>query len=323
MEEPLRDVENKTGSLFGKLFPAYGDQEFEASVELFGRRFEINDFRLDWFGGKTCLDAGCGGGRYSIAMARLGALQAIGVDVGQDSIRDAGRRARAMGLTNVDFRVGSIERMPFPDASFDCVLCNGVLHHTQFQELTMKELVRVLRPGGMMYLLVYATEGLRWPMVNLLRVLAGRIGLEGMEQAVAEAGLPASKRRTYLDDLFVPVIDFYTWERLADMLSRHGLVRVHRWSKGRLDHEENLETYLSDLQGFAELFKAGRRSSSPALVARRPLFDAGSGICEAVIDTVRNAIKDTRENPATEPEVRQGIIGQGHHRVVAWKEGAR
>ena len=45
-------------------------------MALFGKRLELAKFDAKWFEGKNCLDAGCGGGRNSIAMARLGAKQA-------------------------------------------------------------------------------------------------------------------------------------------------------------------------------------------------------------------------------------------------------
>ena len=77
-----------TAEVFGPLWERYDDRLFEESVGLFARRFEANGFDLGWFAGKRALDVGCGGGRYTIAMARLGA-NAIGCDIAPRGLADA------------------------------------------------------------------------------------------------------------------------------------------------------------------------------------------------------------------------------------------
>lgn len=59
--------------LFGDIWHRYDDRLFEESVQLFCDRFRANGFILDEFPGLRCIDVGCGGGRLSIAIARLGA----------------------------------------------------------------------------------------------------------------------------------------------------------------------------------------------------------------------------------------------------------
>lgn len=313
------DVAARTGELFGRLFPAYDDAAFRASVELFAKRFAANAFPLDWFTGQAILDVGCGGGRYSIAAALLGAARVVGVDVSVESIADA--RRRASGLQQVAFHEASVDALPFPDATFDGVICSGVLHHVADPARAVAEIARVVRPGGMAYFLVYATEGLRWPMVQALRPIAAAIGLEAMEEAVADAGLAVNKRRAYLDDLFVPLIDFYSWPRLAAMLEGAGFARHERWTRGRLDHEENLEAYRRDIEGFGTLFAAGARGERPALRARQGWFRTGMGIVAAVAAAVRHVQAEVVDGRLAEDEAMRLVVGQGHHRVVAWKTG--
>lgn len=312
-------VEGATGELFGKLFPKYDDRGFLASVDLFKMRYEANGFDTRWFQGKECLDAGCGGGRYTIAMALLGAAKAIGIDLGEPSIIDARRRARELNLTQTQFETGSILDIPFPDDAFDFVCCSGVLMILVDSERGMAELSRVLKPGGILYLLVYATEGLRWPLIQLLRPVAKEIGFEVMDKAVCLAGLPVNKRRTYLDDLYCPILDFYTWERMQSILRRFGFDRIERWQKGRLDHEENLKAYREDLEGLLALWDAGAHVDDPEIKAHRERFLAGSQAVQACVSIVRQAEADVESGNRTEVEAMQNIIGQGHHRLLAWK----
>lgn len=84
------------------------------------------------------LDAGCGDGLFARAIA---APMVIGVD----SAPAMAERARSRG---VDARVGSIEELPFADGEFDVVVCNWVLYHLDDLERGVRELARVVRPGG-------------------------------------------------------------------------------------------------------------------------------------------------------------------------------
>lgn len=302
-------IEITTGQLFGNLFAAYDDEGFKFSVDLFERRFRDGGFDLEWFKGKTCLDAGCGGGRYSIALAKLGAAEVTGIDLSEVAIADAQRRAKDLGASHIKFEVGSVTALPYADSSFDCVISSGVLMHTTEPVKMLSELARVLKPGGMLYMLVYATEGLRWPMVQMLRPIAQHIGFKAMDAAVAKAGMPAPRRRTYLDDLFVPCIDFYTWQCLEGMLTAAGLHKAERWTKGRLDQEETLDSYAKDLSGFLEVFQAVPGDAARGAVA----------ICQSVLDHASAIANDVREGRLAEPEGRKIAIGQGHHRFTAWK----
>lgn len=312
-------VERITGELFGRLFPEYDDHAFLSSAELFHKRFEANGFDTRWFQGKTCLDAGCGGGRYSIAMALLGSSRVEGIDVSQASIADARHRALNFMLPQVHFQVGSILGLPYRDASFDFVCCSGVLMIVKDQEKAISELSRVLRRGGLLYLLVYATEGLRWPLIQLVRPIARDIGFEAVDRAVTLAGLPVNKRRTYLDDLFCPILEFYTWDRLRGMLARYGFDRVQRWERGRFDHEEDLNAYREDLEGLLSLWEAGATANDPIVRPHRGRFTVGSQLIQAVVTVVRQAEVEVGHGDITKAEAMRRIVGQGHHRVIAWK----
>ena len=118
----MSKVEARTGQLFGDLWHKLDDKQFEQSVALFASRFEANDFDLSWFEGKQCLDVGCGGGRYTIAMGRMGAARAVGCDLSEEGLADA--RARAAGMANVAFEQASALDLPFDGGSFDFVCCS-------------------------------------------------------------------------------------------------------------------------------------------------------------------------------------------------------
>lgn len=314
-------IEKQTGQLFGGLFSAYDQENYIKSVEIFKQRFIDNGFDINFFKNKKCLDLGCGGGRYSIALSMLGADEVYGVDISKEGIEDAKKRASIMGIKNVIFEQNTAERLPFQDGNFDCVIFSGVLMHMENPEIGLSEVSRVLRKRGMVYLLVYATEGIRWPLINILRNFSNEIGFENFDIALAKnSDLDINKRRTYLDDLFVPVIDFYSEDRLIKLLQKNGFDEINRWEKGRLDHEEDLQSYYQDLKKLTELFEAGKGMKNEYPTKVSDLFESGAAICNSCLNYVSKVMELLKKDEIDHLTATKIIIGQGHHRVTAIKQ---
>lgn len=84
----------------------------------------------------------------TLRAARAGASVAVGLDISDESIRLARGNAEREGLASVaSFVQGDCEATEFPDASFDCIICSGMLHHLDLDR-AYPELRRILRPGG-------------------------------------------------------------------------------------------------------------------------------------------------------------------------------
>jgi ubiquinone/menaquinone biosynthesis C-methylase UbiE len=310
-------LEKDTGKLFGDLWGPYDPKLFAESVELFARRLDIKGFDRNWFKGKTCLDAGCGGGRNTIAMAGLGAEKSYGIDLGENGIRDA--KNRAQNLPNTDFRVASIMDIPFEDEKFDMVWCAGVLMIVDDEDIALNELTRVLKKDGKLYLLVYATDGLRWPLVQVLRPMAAQLGQPEIERAMNAANMPANKRRTFLDDLFCPKLDFYHWDRLRRMLEKRGFKQIDRWGDDvRLDHEHSLKDYREDLESLLTIFTAGLANGF-ATGTNRGLYEQAYNATKACIDNIKWFETEVAAGRITNQDAMVKAIGQGHHRVMSVK----
>jgi 2-polyprenyl-6-hydroxyphenyl methylase/3-demethylubiquinone-9 3-methyltransferase len=99
------------------------------------------------------LDLGCGGGLATACLAERGA-KAVGLDLSQASLRVAHRHTRGKVQPEPVFACGGAEALPFADASFDIVWCTDVLEHLADVPTAMAQIVRVLKPGG---LLLYDT----------------------------------------------------------------------------------------------------------------------------------------------------------------------
>ena len=99
---------------------------------------------------ETVLDLGSGGGIDVLLSARrVGPSgHAIGVDMTDEMLALARRNAVEAGATNVEFRKGTIERLPVDDATIDVVISNCVINLASDKRAVFAEIARVLKPGG-------------------------------------------------------------------------------------------------------------------------------------------------------------------------------
>jgi ubiquinone/menaquinone biosynthesis C-methylase UbiE len=100
--------------------------------------------------GMRLLDVGCGPGSITRGLAeRVAPGEVIGLDLSKDTLEDARRDAAARGLTNLKFQEGSVYALPFPDNALDVVYAHQVFQHLREREVALREMLRVLRPGGL------------------------------------------------------------------------------------------------------------------------------------------------------------------------------
>jgi ubiquinone/menaquinone biosynthesis C-methylase UbiE len=156
--------------------------------------------------GDTVLDAGCGQGALSVMLAQKGAIVS-GTDISIPNVDASKKYAEEAGVT-IHFEVADLENLPFPDNSFDVVVCSHVLEHIPDFDKGLQEIYRVARKkvvfavptiispcswvqvgGGQYYL-----KGLRsfasLPIGFLKMVHAFILGREGVDEGYAGNDVP-------------------------------------------------------------------------------------------------------------------------------------
>jgi SAM-dependent methyltransferase len=97
------------------------------------------------------LDLGCGTGVITVALAERG-FDVVGVDHSPDMLAIAEQKlAGSKAPGKHDLMTGDVRDLPFAADEFDCVTCQGLLHHLDDIRPCIRELVRVLKPGGFFY----------------------------------------------------------------------------------------------------------------------------------------------------------------------------
>jgi ubiquinone/menaquinone biosynthesis C-methylase UbiE len=114
------------------------------------------------------LEVGCGLGTDGAQFAKAGAIY-TGIDLTDAAVDLARRRFELFQLPGT-FRVADAERLDFPDNTFDLVYSHGVLHHTPDTAAAVREIHRVLRPGGKGVVMLYHRDSYNYRVnISMLR----------------------------------------------------------------------------------------------------------------------------------------------------------
>lgn len=129
----------------------------------------FDNLELDF--GSSVLDMGCGEGRHTIGLFVDRQINAFGFDLSFDDLSIAKSRLDDFQVQNnpesiCAFGVSDINNMPFQDGAYDSVICSEVLEHVPSPEESIKELIRVLKPGGVLALSVprFLPEWICWQL---------------------------------------------------------------------------------------------------------------------------------------------------------------
>lgn len=126
------------------------------------------------------LDAGCGDGMHAISLEQdpiAKKADYYGLDISFEALRIAQGRLKN---ANSEFVHGDVGKLPFKDESFDAVFSFGVLAYTEDPQKSFQELLRVLKPGGLVGVWIYPkTNSLGFKVFNLVRKLCKAVGRNG------------------------------------------------------------------------------------------------------------------------------------------------
>jgi SAM-dependent methyltransferase len=150
---------------------------------------------LDLGSGARILDAGCGSGRNMVDLRRHGSV--TGVELSDASVEIA--QGRGAG----EVVAGSVLEMPFPDVSFDFAVSLDVIEHLEDDVAALRELRRVVAPGGALLLTVPAYQWL-WSGHDVVNHHHRRYTRRSLKRVAEEAGWQQT-RTTYFNSLLLPV----------------------------------------------------------------------------------------------------------------------
>ena len=247
-QSPERVTQGHYGALFGGLeMTHYIDEAFD----LLRDRLSRNGIDKSALGGKRVLDSGCGTGRYSHALARLGASEVVGVDFSPENYSKATElNSKYFSNSACTFELADIRQLPFPDESFDVVFSNGVVHHLPEPQVGILELFRVLKSGGWGFFKVMPSPGgLHWDLIELARLVLWDTPFEVAHKYFEDWAIPTNIRYYLLDHMLVPYNTRFSRKDIEMCLRTAGASEVRFLERGAdLDRVERIhrnEPYAS------------------------------------------------------------------------------
>jgi SAM-dependent methyltransferase len=145
--------------------------------------------------GEVVVDLGSGGGLDVFLAAKMVGPKgrAIGIDMTPAMIERARANAEAGGYTNVEFYQSTIDDIPLPDASVDCVISNCVLNLAPDKPAVFREIARILKPGGRLAVSDIALKGelpeaIAKSMAAYVGCIGGAIRMEDYRAGLLGAG---------------------------------------------------------------------------------------------------------------------------------------
>ncbi len=142
-------------------------------------RFGAPEFIIDQAGALAgpVLDVGTGTGITARALAGRG-LEVVGVDMCADDLQMAGALTEDADIAGrIRYLVSDAARLPVPDGHFGSAVAVDFLHHLDVGEPVLRELVRVVKPGGLIVLADFTAAG--FEMVSIVHAADGRVHPEG------------------------------------------------------------------------------------------------------------------------------------------------
>ncbi len=132
-----------SGHYFGDQRDLWWNYDF---LELMAKRWDLSSVH-------SVLDVGCGIGHWGFTLAPFlnDKSQISGIDPEPRWIEKATERAREKNLERqFHYQIGKAEQIPYEDNTFDMVTCQTVLIHVRDPSIALKEMIRVLKPGGLL-----------------------------------------------------------------------------------------------------------------------------------------------------------------------------
>ena len=128
-------------------------RDYDAMDHAAVNRVFVDDFLAAWDGRNPLLDVGTGTAQIPVELCRRSAeARAVAIDLAEHMLRVGRDNVRRAGLEDrVELRLCDAKRMPFADGTFAGVLSNSIVHHIPEPALVLAEVVRVVAPGGVLF----------------------------------------------------------------------------------------------------------------------------------------------------------------------------
>ncbi len=230
----LTNFEKSVYTLFSDIWidmtdDIYFDQTFKFTCERF-KKNKINPNKF--FKNKIVLDAGCGSGKFSATIAKLGAKKVYGLDLGEKGLNFAKKQAlKKKYCSKIKYIKGSLLNIPFKNNYFDVIFSNGVVHHTANYNKCISEFSRVLKTKGNLYLYVNGLFGLFELLQDTLRVCNQDIPRNYFQEYIKNLNVDSGRLYWLMDCLYAPY-EYKSYKKIENILYKNNFRNINQLIRG-------------------------------------------------------------------------------------------
>ncbi len=204
-----KDLRKNSSKVFSKIF--IKNKNNNHSISYF-KSLKYLGLEKKYFKNKIVLDAGTGSGRHAVLISKLEPKKIIAID----HKITINKNLKIKYPKNIYFREADVQNLPFKASTFNFINCYGVLHHTCNIENGLKELLRVLKKGGHLYLYVYGSGGIYWYSRKKMNKLFKSIPHDYTKNVLRIINTPIN--RFIFEDCWYSPIEKYTSQRKLEQI---------------------------------------------------------------------------------------------------------
>ncbi len=228
------DFEKEVSSLFSDVWVDMDDEiYFDQSYNFTCERLSKNGIDPEqFFKDKIVIDAGCGGGKFTAAIAKLGAKKVIGIDIGEKGLNFAKDQAKKVNYgRKITYTKGNLLNIPVDDNNVDMVWSNGVIHHTLNYKKCIQEFSRVTKSGGELFLYVNGKFGLFELLQDTIRKSMEQVPRHLFQFFLKTLGVDTGRLYWLMDCCFAPY-EYRSKEDVINMLKDNGYKNIKQLLRG-------------------------------------------------------------------------------------------
>ena len=195
-------LEKNHKTLFQKLWTNYTFDEFKKErLNVYTKRIEINKIQ-GLIKNKRIVDFGCGHGNFLMDLLKFKPKECVGIDYGKNSIDFANKfRKEFYSEQKISFLIRSVYQSKLKNNFFDFAIQNGVFHHLSNENKAYKEVYRVLKSGGYLWVYTDGGGGIRDFVWDLSQKLLENINNNVVQNQIRSLGMIKDKEYHLGDEL--------------------------------------------------------------------------------------------------------------------------
>ena len=244
----IKKKKNTTKNHYSELFASFNNKNIFIEPEKFlMKRFLRNKINIKKFKSKNAIDMGCGIGRYTFVLKKIGFEKVLGIDYSKRNINFAKKISSVNKIKGVSFKCRDILNLKEKNI-FDFAFSYGSFHHTKSIDKCVKIMKKILKPKSEGFLFLSHKGGMRWAVVQLCRNILKNTDSKFIYEYFKKTLKDPKKIYLILDHILVQINTLTSPKEVSQILKKNNIKNFTRLKRGSdTDDVERIYKYKEKL----------------------------------------------------------------------------